>query len=1023
MSKRVILVERVNKPTFQKGGIIMKARKLISCALALILIFSTLPVFTISQAATYSQKEIKIYSKRIGDWKVMPREKWTEHDGVDYIYDSYYIVGYYANASNIKIPSKLDGKKVIGLYGDVFKGKNIKSVYIPKTIKEIEQGVFGGCKKLTKVVFEKGSKLDDISEAFKNCTALKTITLPDSVKMLHADTFSGCTSLATVNAKSLKYIGPRAFKNCKKLKNIDLSKVTELDTYAFLGCKSLKKANLKKILYLRKYAFLNCTGLESVNLSEKLFYINIGVFKGCSSLKKISVPKENTKFAVYDGALSLKNKTEIIAYPAARADKNYKIPSETKKVRYYAFYGAKKLKADLTFSDKIKSIGDYAFSGCVLVEKISVPDTIEYLGKKAFRNTAFMKAQKKNGAYYVDNILIRISGKHDEYEIKDGTVFIASHALEDCEVKTLIIPESVTKFGTNALTGSGTVDTLVINSNVDTLGDIGLEKVYSDKKATKPVKSNIKNVVVNSPITSTGTTFKETSLETISLPESVITIDDFAFRKCRNLQIFTIPKSVTTLGKYAFNESGLKEIVLTEGITKIQQSCFGKTKLEKIEIPSNIISLGQDSFKGTLLKEVVIPDTVKALGHGVFEDCKQLESVTLSNSLKKIPAYAFCDCVMLTQIQLPQSITQIGAKAFANTGIVSMVLPDSITKIDYSIFLKCKSLEYVKLPQNDTLNYISENMFALSSIKEIEIPKGYTKILSKAFYGSDLEKITLHEGLVEIHSGAFENCLNLKSIDLPESLTELGVHARYSNGRTDYDSVFRGSGIQSITIPNSVTAIGKGSFENCSKLKTAKLPDSITTIPAATFSNCKNLENVTLGNAVTIIGTKAFYRCKNLKKLSLPDTLEKIGDSDASEKTFAYSGLQSITIPKKVSTVYAKSFKGCKNLTKVTFKGQIKDMRPGTFTDCKKLETVIFEQGTAEFSQSFNNCTALKKIYIKKGTVSDINKKAFKGAKSGIKFYVNTKKQAKTLKGALEKTNIKSAKIYANNVLVYKNVG
>ena len=71
----------------------------------------------------------------------------------------------------------------------------------------------------------------------------------------------------------------------------------------------------------------------------------------------------------------------------------------------------------------------------------------------------------------------------------------------------------------------------------------------------------------------------------------------------------------------------------------------------------------------------------------------------------------------------------------------------------------------------------------------------------------------------------------------------------------------------------------------------------------------------------------------------------------------------------------------------------------------------------------FKNCTALTSIRIKKGTIKKVFDNTFKGAKSGIKFYVNTKKQAKTLKGALEKTNIKSAKIYANNVLVYKNVG
>ena len=128
MSKRVILVERVNKPTFQKGGIIMKARKLISCALALILIFSTLPVFTVSQAEYWSW-EIKKYSQKFGDWRIIPAMSTDDDDGRHINYKSYYIIDYYGNKTNVKVPSKVNGKKIVGLEEKVFAGKKIMPTF------------------------------------------------------------------------------------------------------------------------------------------------------------------------------------------------------------------------------------------------------------------------------------------------------------------------------------------------------------------------------------------------------------------------------------------------------------------------------------------------------------------------------------------------------------------------------------------------------------------------------------------------------------------------------------------------------------------------------------------------------------------------------------------------------------------------------------------------------------------------------------------------------------------------------
>ena len=919
-------------------------------------------MFTVSQAARFGKDELN-RAKTFGNWKVIQDEAWDE-EGDMYFPDEYFIIDYYGNDTDVKIPSKINNKKVVGLANKVFANKKIKSVFIPSTICYIDSDAFSGNKTLKKVMFDSESKLNYIpSEAFKNCTSLEEVTLPKKTREIGRAVFSGCSSLTTVkNISKLYDVCSYAFAGCKKLKNIPLHKIKIFGPAAFKGCTSLTTANLEALVQLSGNVFENCTNLKSVHLSKKTRYIGPAVFKGCKSLEKISVDELNNYYSIYDGALSRKNKTEIIAYPAARADNDFVIPSETKVVDRYAFYGAKKLKADLTFSNKIKQIGVGAFENCLLIEKISLPDTVKTISKHAFRNTAFMKAQKGNSAYYIDNILIRIDGTFDEYEIKEGTVFIAGTALEGCKIGTLTIPQSVTKFSNNALSGDCEIDTLVINSNITSLGDLGLKKVYENYKLYSqktPVKSTIKNVIVASPITQTETAFNYTTIQTISFTSDVRKIDAWAFFRCRNLN----------------------------------QVNFSNGRETSINFSENITSIGYKAFYGTDLDKVIIPDTVTKIGGCVFKDCVNLTYAKLPNSITKIPLDTFNNCKKLKSFE-------IGRRAFAFSGLESIIIPDTVTEFSGgSIFKGCANLKSVRLPINDSIKTIPNSMFMKTSLTNIEIPNGYTTICGRAFCMSQLKNITLPNTIVQIKGAAFSRCKNLKSIKLPVSLKQFSMSEyRFDKG------AFARSAIENITIPEGIEVLPKATFYECKSLKKVVLPSTTKKIYEEAFYNCTSLNKIDLGNSLTHIYDKAFYNCKSLKNISLPNTIKNIGVYNAfspDTAVFANSGLKSITIPKNVKSLGTGTFKGCKSLKTVTINGKVQTLHDNIF----------------------KNCTALTNIRIKKGTIQKVFDNTFKGAKSGIKFYVNTKKQAKTLKGALEKTNIKSAKIYANNVLVYKNVG
>ena len=153
----------------------------------------------------------------------------------------------------------------------------------------------------------------------------------------------------------------------------------------------------------------------------------------------------------------------------------------------------------------------------------------------------------------------------------------------------------------------------------------------------------------------------------------------------------------------------------------------------------------------------------------------------------------------------------------------------------------------------------------------------------------------------------FYQCPNVVSVDMPNSVTSIGVYA-FSNC----------SSLTSITIPNDVTSIGKGAFFNCSSLSSVTIPDSVTSFGNGAFQSCSNLTSVTIGNGVTIISTEAFYDC---------------------------SSLTSIIIPSSVTRIMPRAFQGCSSLSSVTILNSATTIGDYAFCYCNldaaSQETII----------------------------------------------------------------------------------
>ena len=170
-------------------------------------------------------------------------------------------------------------------------------------------------------------------------------------------------------------------------------------------------------------------------------------------------------------------------------------------------------------------------------------------------------------------------------------------------------------------------------------------------------------------------------------------------------------------------------------------------------------------------------------------------------------------------------------------------------------------------------------------------------------YKSYIKYVTLPDGLTSIGVGAFEDCWSLISITIPNSVTSIGQMAFFSC-----------SGLTSITIPNGVTSIGVGAFEDCWSLISITIPNSVTSIEGEAFFGCSSLTSITIPNSVTSIGYNAFNGCSGLTSITIPNGVTSI----EGEAFYECSGLTSVTLGSGVTSIGGGAFRYCENVQEVT---------------------------------------------------------------------------------------------------------
>ncbi|MDE6717130.1 MAG: leucine-rich repeat domain-containing protein [Muribaculaceae bacterium] len=670
---------------------------------------------------------------------------------------------------------------------------------------------------------------------------------------------------------------------------------------------------------------------------------------------------------------------------------------------------------------KVVRIGDSAFSECMSLTSVVIPDGVTAIGNRTFYHCPSLESVRIPGSVIsIGDYAFTSCKSFNSILIPEGVQSIGRWALQTCGVKTVILPSTIKYFGEEVLEDLTTIYNddyrfvrLVYPKtlNIDGLS-LYLAKFKYEEYKFNPgdgivlddhtvLTDNGKNLLVGPDIKGS-----------YSIPEGVKSIGKMAFLKCGSLTSVDIPEEVTTIGESAFEYClSLTSIVIPKGVATIEANTFcGCTSLATVDIPAGVTSIGSRAFTGCAFTSFMLDDGISCTKNAFPDKCTVL--CDKGKTLFKAPN--------VSSFEIPEGVENIPASAFPNyfywggEHITTLTIPGSVRNVEADAFkyLQLERVNFIDWPQwyaNVSLGnmysnpYLSCEAYAggvkittpelkegLTRIEdyinvgldgfrdEVEIPSTVKRIGAYAFNNNkELYSVILPEGLEEIGESAFEGCSLLENPVFPESLKKI-EKAAFKDCTT----------LTEINLPEGLNSLGEaisesdnvstenypGVFEGCTALEKAVIAGDIDKFPGKLFYNCAALNKVYFPTRLKVIGNSAFENCSALEEVVFPASLEEIGSN-----AFGIDGngsIKRLVIPNSVKVIGERAFKD-QSIENLTI-GSGLEIIPEMAFYRNPLRVINFSEGLKEIrSEAFMGSEYSKGSVILPSTVTTLQENAF----------------------------------------------
>ena len=584
----------------------------------LLLVFMLLPLMA------NAQKAVEIdgiyyyvsWSSKIAEVKQSPdQDKYSgdivipssiTYDGDDYVVTSIKYQAFYEcyNLTSITIPNT-----VTSIGSEAFRNCwNLTSITIPASVEEIGIQAFenSGVKKVvlnSNAIVSKdygniqvGTSLESIfggqveeyilgeevtrigRMAFESCYNLTTINIPNSVTSIGTNAFLW-SNLNSVHISDMEswykiqfenaesnpvYIANHLYVNGEEIKDLEIpNSVTSIGNYTFAGFKAPTSIIIpNSVTSIGEGAFLDCTGLSSITIPNNVTSICKETFKKCSNLTSIIIPNSVTKI-------------EENAFVACTGLTSINLPNSLIIIGNGAFYGCENITS-VTLGNSVTSIGKEAFSGCTKITSIDIPNSMTTIGEGAFAGCG------------ITSVII-----------PNSVTSIEEEAFAYCwYLSSVDIPNSVTTIGKKAFNSCGKLSSVKIGNGVTSIG----EKAFEDCTNLKSVHITDLEAwcrILFSDSQSNPTKWarylylNDEEIKDLVIPETITSINDYAFNGCSKLTSVTIPNSVTSIGTYAlsFYDDFTDLYCYAEQVPSTKKYAFSNSICEyaTLHVPANSI--------------------------------------------------------------------------------------------------------------------------------------------------------------------------------------------------------------------------------------------------------------------------------------------------------------------------------------------------------------------------------------------------------------------------------------------------